>query len=185
MSNQRHWFNFIKRTCLCVWTTVSSQCVSVSQWWALRAGKSLRKPSVHFHSSFQQCEWCDSLLGAKGLLRSGLPQLYASGPASQASPVSSSSPPVSYRAAHQAHREQRGTRDPSNCPCFGRLSGNPAWRRPPVPRLSHCSPLSPRSEILRTIYLLWGFTFLRQTYSTVQLEIVNFCGSLLSTWSVQ
>lgn len=90
-------------------------------------------------------------LGAKGLLRSGFPQLYASGPASQANPVSSLSPPVPYGAAHQAHREQRGTRDPSNCPCFGQLSGKPAWRRPPVPRLFHCSPLNPHSEILWTI----------------------------------
>lgn len=70
-------------------------------------------------------------LGAKGLLRSGLPQLYASGPASQAIPVSSWSPPVPHRAAHQAHREQRGTGDHFNCPCFGRLSGKAAWRGGP------------------------------------------------------
>lgn len=98
-------------------------------------------------------------LGAKGLLRSGLPQLYAFGPASQASPVSYSSPPVPYRAAHQAHREQRGTGDHSNCQCFGRLSGKPAWRGPPVPKLPQCSPLSPLSDTLKMIYLLWGFTF--------------------------
>lgn len=63
MSDQKHWFNSIKRTCLCVWTVLSSQFIAVSQWWVPPAGKSFRKPSVHFHSSFQQCEWCDSLLG--------------------------------------------------------------------------------------------------------------------------
>lgn len=98
-------------------------------------------------------------LGAKGLLRSGLPQLDAFGPGSQASPVCSSSPPVPSRAAHQAHREQRGTREPSNCQCFGRLSGKAAWRGPRVPKLSQRSPLSPSSNILRKIYLLWDFTF--------------------------
>lgn len=133
-----------------LWTVNHSELpvlyVSVSQRWVLLAGKSFRKPSVHFHSSFQQCEWCDSLLGQGGLLRSGLPWLYAFGPGSQARPVCSSSPPVPYRAAHQAHREQRGTRDPSNCQCFGQLSGNPAWRGPPVPKLSQCSPLNPHSD---------------------------------------
>lgn len=107
LSDQRLQFSFLKRTCLCVWTLVSSQCVSVSQWWAPPAGKSFRKPSVHFHSSFQQCECCDSLLGAKGLLRSGLPQLYASGPASTGRPSQflleppgalQSSPPGAQRA---------------------------------------------------------------------------------------
>lgn len=66
MSNQRPSFNFIQTTCLCFWTSVSSQYVSVfSSWWVLLADKSFRKPSVHFHSSFQQCEWCDSLLGQR------------------------------------------------------------------------------------------------------------------------
>lgn len=113
-------------------------------------------------------------LGAKGLLRSGLPQLDAFGPGSQASPVCYSSPPVPCRAAHQAHREQRGTREPSNCQCFGRLSGKAAWRGPPVPKLSQCSPLSPYSKILRKIYLLWDFTFsgaiLRETWEFLGLQ---------------
>lgn len=166
MSNQRHRFNFIKGTCLGVWTAASSQYVSASRRWALLAGKSFRKPSVHFHSCFQQCEWCDSLLGQRDYWDqaspSSMPLAQPAKPAQSVPPA----PPVPYRAAHQAHREQRGTRDPSNCPCFGRLSGKPAWRGPPVPRLSHCSPLSPRSEILRTIYLLWGVAFLRPSYGT-------------------
>lgn len=59
------WFSHLRKQLVSVFEPHWVHSVSVSQWWALQAGKSFRKPSVHFHSSFQQCEWCDILLGEK------------------------------------------------------------------------------------------------------------------------
>lgn len=141
VSNQWQWFNCIKTTCLC-WDLCVSLSLNDELFKQVKASESPRSISILASSSVsgvtaswgQRDYWDQASPSSMPLAQPGEP--------TQSVPQA---PPVPYRAAHQAHREQRGTRDPSNCPCFGQLSGKPAWRRPPVPRLSHCSPLSPHS----------------------------------------
>lgn len=156
MPNQRHLFNYIKTACLCVWTTLSSLYISVSQWWALLAGKSFRKPSVNFHSSFQQCEWCDSLLGQRDYWDQASP---SSMPLAQ---PAQSVPPAPWCLTEQPTRRTESKEAPGTPLIVHALGGSLASQHEEGPQSQGC-PTAPHSALAqrfwgRYIYCEgWGF----------------------------
>ncbi len=88
-------------------------------------------------------------LGAKGLLRSDLPRLCASGPASQASPVSSSSPPV---PTEQHTRRTESKEAPGTPLIVHALGGSLASQHEEGPQSQGC-PTATHSALAKR---LWG-----------------------------
>lgn len=142
-----------KKKSLCL-TTLTPQHISVSQWWAVPAGKSFRKPWVHFHSSFQQCECCDSLLGQRDYWDQASP---SSTPLAQPATPSQSAPGAPQCLTEQPTRHTESKEAPGTTLIVHALGGSLANQHEegaPGPKPVH----SPGSESLRTIYIypLWG-----------------------------
>lgn len=165
VSSQWRWFSFIKTTCLCVWSTLSSQYVSVSQWWALQAGKSFRKPSVHFHSCFQQCEWCDSLLGQRDYWDQASP---SSMPLAQPAKPTQSVPWAPRCLTEQPTRRTESKEAPGTPLIVHALGSSPASQHEEGPQSQGCST-APHSTLTQRF---WG------RYS-VCFEALRFCGCLI------
>lgn len=116
---------------------------SVSQWWAPPAGKSFRKPSVHFHSCFQQCECCDSLLGLKDYWDQAFP---SSMPLAQAAKPAQSVPPAPRCLAEQPTRRTESKEAPGNPLIVNALGSSLAKQHEEGPRSQGC-PTAPRSAL--------------------------------------
>lgn len=113
---------------------------SVSQWWAPPAGKSFRKPSVHFHSCFQQCECCDSLLGLKDYWDQASP---SSMPLAQAAKSAQSVPPAPRCLAEQPTRRTESKEAQGNPLIVNALGSSLAKQHEEGPRSQGC-PTAPR-----------------------------------------
>lgn len=127
-----------------------SLCISVSQWWALLAGKSLRKPSVHFHSSFQQCEWCDSLLGQRDYWDQASP---SSMPLAQPAKPAQSAPQAPRCLTEQPTRHTESKEAPGTPLIVNALGGSLASQHEEGPQSQSC-PNAPRSALTQTF---WGW----------------------------
>lgn len=156
--------------------------LSVSQWWVLLAGKSFRKPSVHFHSSFQQCEWCDSLLGQRDYWDQASP---SSMPLAQPAKLAQSVPQAPRCLTEQPTRRTESKEAPGTPLIVHALGGSLASQHEEGPQSLGC-PTAPHSALAQRFWgryicfealCFWG-------HHIVQLEIVNFSESVLSTWSV-
>lgn len=173
MSNQKHSFSFIQTTCFCFWTTVSPQYVSVfCSWWALLADKSFRKPSVHFHSSFQQCEWCDSLLGQRDYWDQASP---SSMPLAQPAKPAQSVPQAPRCLAEQPTRHTESKEAPGTPLIVYALGSFLASQREEGPQSQGC-PTAPHSALTQRF---WGRYICFEAFGfwghpIVQVEIVNF-----------
>lgn len=139
-----------KRTRLDVWTAVSSQYVSVSQWWAPLAGKSSRKPSVHFHSSFQQCQCCDSLLGQRDYWDQASP---SSMPLAQSAQPAQSVPQAPRCLTEQPTRRTESKEAPGTLLIVNALGGSLASQHEEGPQSQSC-PNAPCSALTQTF---WGW----------------------------
>ena len=146
LSNQRHPFTFYrkKKQLVCVFEPHWVPSTSVSQWWAPLAGKSFRKPSVHFHSSFQQCEWCDSLLGQRDYWDQASP---SSMPLAQPAKPSQSVPQAPRCLAEQPTRRTESKEAPGTPLIVHALGGSLASQHEEGPRSQGCPrPLLRDSE---------------------------------------
>lgn len=137
-----------KRTFLDVWTAVSCQYISVSQWWALRAGKSFRKPSVHFHCSFQQCEWCDSLLGQRDYWDQASP---SSMPLAQPAKPAQSVTQAPRCRTEQPTRRTESKEAPGTPLIVNALGGSLASQHEEGPQSQSC-PSAPHSALTQTFW---------------------------------
>lgn len=149
---------------------MSSQC---SQWWALLAGKSFRKPSVHFHSSFQQCEWCDSLLGQRDYWDQASP---SSMPLAQPAKPAQSVPQAPRCLTEQPTRRTESKEAPGTPLIVHALGGSLASQHEEGPQSQGC-PTAPHSALAQRF---WGRyisalrLYVSEAVLMVQLEMVNF-----------